>query len=597
MASLQLRTKLLVSLLLISSSLTCATLWIVHDTIRTEVRKRLFDDLSNSVETFKNVQRQREVMLARSAGLISDLPSVRALMTTHDAATIQDASQGIWQLAGSDLFVLADRAGRVVALHSTVPGFSRTLAEEQLGRHFPQEEIGTWWSGGGHLYEVFIQPIYFGAATEDRVLGILAIGYDIDEPLAREVSRIASSQVAVHSGNTILVSTLSPSQEKELGAHFSAAGATAGPAEVVLGGEHFLATTLALDRNADGSAQLTVLKSYDQAAAFLYRLNRLLLALGVAAVFCGSLLVYLISRTFTRPLEDLAAGVKALERGDFVFPLRPSGDDEVAVVTNAFAGMRRNLQVTQQKLLQSERLATIGLMASSISHDLRHPLTAILANSEFLSEARLNGNEREDLYQEIRAAVHRMNDLIESLLEFSRGRESLQITDGRIEDTLMRAVHAIEARPEFQSVTVKVTGKAGEIWGDHKRLERVFYNVLLNACEASPANSTVQVLLEKNERELRIVITDSGTGIADEIRGRLFEPFVSHGKENGTGLGLTIAEKIAQDHGGSLRVVSSSSSGTSFELRLPLSHPRLSNSIAQRPSSYAAPSSRQDAES
>lgn len=593
MASLQLRTKLLVSLLLISSSLTCATLWIVHETIRAEVRKRILDDLNNSVATFQNVQRQREVMLGRSAGLISDLPSVRALMTTHDAATIQDASQGIWQLAGSDLFVLADRTGRVVALHSTVPGISRASTEEQLGKHFPQDEISTWWAVGGHLYEVFIQPIYFGAATEDRVLGLLAIGYDIDEPLAREVSRIASSQVAIHSGNTILVSTLSPSQEKELAAHFSSAGATAGT-DAVLGGERFLATTLALDRNANGSVQLTVLKSYDQAAAYLYRLNRLLLALGVAAVFCGSLLVYLISRTFTRPLADLAAGVKALEHGDFVFPLRPSGQDEVAMVTKAFAGMRRSLQLTQQKLLQSERLATIGLMASSISHDLRHPLTAILANSEFLSEAHLKDKEREDLYQEIRAAVHRMNDLIESLLEFSRGRESLQLTDGRIEDTLMRAAHAIEARPEFQTVTVKVTGEAGEACVDHRRMERVFYNLLLNACEASPANATVQVLLEKNNREQRIVIADSGPGIADAIRGRLFEPFVSHGKENGTGLGLTIAEKIAQDHGGSLRVVSSSSSGTSFELLLPFVQPQLSKSSAHRPSNYMAPSSRQD---
>jgi signal transduction histidine kinase len=593
MASLQLRTKLLVSLLLISSSLTCATLWIVHETIRAEVRKRILDDLNNSVATFQNVQRQREVMLGRSAGLISDLPSVRALMTTHDAATIQDASQGIWQLAGSDLFVLADRTGRVVALHSTVPGISRASTEEQLGKHFPQDEISTWWAVGGHLYEVFIQPIYFGAATEDRVLGLLAIGYDIDEPLAREVSRIASSQVAIHSGNTILVSTLSPSQEKELAAHFSSAGATAGT-DAVLGGERFLATTLALDRNANGSVQLTVLKSYDQAAAYLYRLNRLLLALGVAAVFCGSLLVYLISRTFTRPLADLAAGVKALEHGDFVFPLRPSGQDEVAMVTKAFAGMRRSLQLTQQKLLQSERLATIGLMASSISHDLRHPLTAILANSEFLSEAHLKDKEREDLYQEIRAAVHRMNDLIESLLEFSRGRESLQLTDGRIEDTLMRAANAIEARPEFQTVTVKVTGEAGEACVDHRRLERVFYNLLLNACEASPANATVQVLLEKNNREQRIVIADSGPGIADAIRGRLFEPFVSHGKENGTGLGLTIAEKIAQDHGGSLRVVSSSSSGTSFELLLPFVQPQLSKSSAHRPSNYMAPSSRQD---
>jgi len=566
----RLRTKLLFSLLLILVSLTGATLFIVRRTVRSQVRKEIFDDLHSSVDTFQKVQRQRELLLTRSVKLVSDLPSLRALMTTHDAATIQDASRGIWQLAGSDLFVLSDRSGEVVALHASAPGVSRAQTEQQMRLQPPPDDVPIWWFVGGHLYEVFSQPIYFGSVAEHRLLGVLALGYEVDDRLIGEVSRIASSQVAIGYDKKVILSTLSPTQAKDLSAFVNHRDSLAGaPADVILGGEEYLATSLSLDAAQPSLVQITVLQSYDQAAAFLQRLNRLLLGLGITAVFCGAVLMYFISRTFTRPLENLAAGVRALEEGDFAFPLDNSGNDEVSVVTGAFQRMRRNLRLTQNRLLESERLATIGLMASSISHDLRHPLTAILANAEFLCEDRLNGGRREDLYQEIRGGVHRMNDLIDSLLEFSRGRESLQVTTGRLDDTLRDAVHAVQALPQFQHVNIEVTGEAGDAAFDHRRLERVFYNLLLNACEASPRDGSVKVQIESGDSEFRITAADHGPGIAKEIRDRLFQPFISYGKENGTGLGLTIAQKITQDHGGDIKVVSSSSQGTTFELTLP----------------------------
>ena len=142
----------------------------------------------------------------------------------------------------------------------------------------------------------------------------------------------------------------------------------------------------------------------------------------------GSGLVFFISHTFTRPLGNLVAGVRALEKGDFTYALDARGGDEVAELTGAFDRMRNSLLKTQQELLEAERLATIGSMASSISHDLRHSLAAIVANAEFLCESRLSPDQREELYQEIRVAVNQMTDLIESLLEFSRTRESLRPT-------------------------------------------------------------------------------------------------------------------------------------------------------------------------
>src|SRR5438270_13270304 len=123
MLKLRMRTKFLLSMLLISAGLTCTSFLLVRHSVTKQVKKGIFSDLHNSVSTYQNFQRERELTLTHSAELLADLPILRALMTTQDEATIQDASNDVWRLAGSDLFVLADRNGHVVALHTTSPGF------------------------------------------------------------------------------------------------------------------------------------------------------------------------------------------------------------------------------------------------------------------------------------------------------------------------------------------------------------------------------------------------------------------------------------------------------------------------------------------
>src|SRR5215467_9673893 len=132
MIKLRLRTRFLLSLLVVSSSITLATLWMVGRSVRVQVHRQIADDLHNSVAVFADFQRQREIGLASSAELLANLPSLKALMTTRDAATIQDASADIWRLAPSDLFVLADPIGRVMAIHTSLPGMTRTSAQELI---------------------------------------------------------------------------------------------------------------------------------------------------------------------------------------------------------------------------------------------------------------------------------------------------------------------------------------------------------------------------------------------------------------------------------------------------------------------------------
>jgi len=571
MGGLRLRTKFLISMVAVSTALTLTTLLVVRHSIQQQVRLEIQRDLQNSVVAFRNFQQQREATLERSAALLANLPNVRALMTTRDAATIQDASQNFWQLAGSDLLLLADSSGKVMALQAGSARINLRQAQEFFPQVVKREDSRHWWYVEGHLYEVFLQDIYFGPASEQRILGYLVLGYEIDDRVARDISQVAASGVAFRYGDAIVCSTLNPTQEAELARAVPTGVSRSGTDQVRLGGERFLTTSVDLSSPDAPALRLWVLKSFDQATAFLRSLNELLLALGLAAVLGGSLAVFFISHTFTRPLSHLVAGVRALEQGDYAYPLPVRGGDEVAEVTGAFDRMRTSLQKTQRQLLDAEQLATIGRMASSISHDLRHSLAAVMANAEFLCESHLTPAQREDLYAEIRVAVNQMTDLIESLLEFSRTRESLRLSYGDARNAVEHAIQSLKAHPEFQRIRIRVSSEGNtEGWFDFKKLERALVNLLLNACEVVvPDAGKIEVDLRKNGESLEVRISDNGPGIAQVVRDRLFEPFVSYGKENGTGMGLTVVQKILQDHGGDVVVEQTSPRGTTFKVSLP----------------------------
>ncbi|MGB2606219.1 MAG: ATP-binding protein [Candidatus Sulfotelmatobacter sp.] len=573
----RLRTRFLLSMVLITAGLTAMSLLVVRHSVQNQVRAEIVQDLRNSVTTFQNFQHDREVMLTHSAELVAYLPITRAIMTAPDPATIQDASKDVWPLTGSDLLVLVDRNGRVVGLHTKSAGFTPEAAQKDFARSLTEEGSSHWWFGSHHLYQTFMQPIYFGSKTEGPLLGFLIIGYEIDDRLAREVSKISASQMAFSYGDEIVATTLTPLQAQDPGVRaFATESSQTGPRDVELSKENFVATSLDLSGQQPTPIRLTVLGSYDQAAKFLGNLNRLLLLLGLTAVLVGSGLVFLISYTFTRPLASLVEGVRALEHGDFHHPLDPRGSDEVAELTSAFDRMRASLLKTQQALLESEQLATIGRMASSISHDLRHALAAVVANSEFLCDGRLTSAQREELYQEVRSGVNQMTDLIDSLLEFARTRESLNPTYASVVESVQRAMQSVRLHPRHQGTLIEVNSNGqSTAWFDPRKLERALYNLLLNACEAAPSNEgRVEVTIRRTPASIVIDVSDNGPGIAEPIRDKLFHPFVSFGKANGTGLGLTVVQKIVQDHGGTVMMERTRDGRTVFRMMIPGSAPQ-----------------------
>lgn len=572
MISVTLRTKFLLALIAISALITTAVLLVVRERVAIRAREELVAALDTSIVSFDRLQRQREFTLERSAALLAALPTLKALMTSDHPDTIQDASETFWRLAGSQVFVLTDREGTISAFHTRTPEFPRAAAQAALRRYLTGGNAQDWWFGGGHLFEVFLQPVSLGDAATGYPIGLLAVGYEINQAVATDISGVASGDVAFAYDHQLVVHTVRPDDVGDLARLVAAAEIPPGVArETPLGAEQFLARTVSLARGTQAPVTLTVLKSLAGTSAFLQNLNRWILTIGVAGIAVGSLLVFLVSTTFTRPLGRLVAGVKALERGDFEYPLDGRGGDEVSTLTRAFDQMRRQQQITQRQLLDAERLATIGRVANTISHDLRHPLTAIQAYAEFLAERDLSEAKRQDYFQEIRLAVEHMTDELNGLLGFSQARQPLHRVDGRLSEVIDRAIRTVKSAPEFEHVSITGSVLSDDLVSyDPGKLERAVVNLVLNAAEAvSPTSGRVEVSGRVGAEAAEIRVTDDGPGMPDEVVARLFEPFVTHGKARGTGLGLSVVQNLAHRHGGTVAIERTGAGGTTFLLRFP----------------------------
>ena len=234
-----------------------------------------------------------------------------------------------------------------------------------------------------------------------------------------------------------------------------------------------------------------------------------------------------------------------------------------------------DLRSIQRSFSIREPFSAVSRMVALICHDLRLPLTAILANAEFLTQSDISENERAEFYQEIRWSIDRMNDLISSLSEYSKGPDTLRLAVRNIVDTVDRAVRMTGVRQEFRRITIEHRHKGLAVgWFDSHRLERVVGNLVLNACEAVSADSgQIVITTTGNRASLQVGVWDNGPGIPPMIQDSVFQPFVSYGKVEGSGLGLAIAKKIVEDHGGEIYIDGSCETGALFRINIPFAIP------------------------
>jgi signal transduction histidine kinase len=573
MARLRLQSQLLISTLLIISALTGAILLIVRQTVRSQIAEQVRDSTAASLHEFESVQQQLQNQLSRTAALLAELPTLKALMTTRHAPTIQDGSMPFWKLAGSDLFLLADMRGKVMGLHVTRAGLDARGAGDHLAASLKEGEDSSWWYAGGRLYWVFLRPITAGVGNNEKQLGLVVIGYEVDSTIAEQLALVADSKIVLAATGKVIASTFATSEERELQHRIIAKefDPDSSSSELDLGGEEYRVASVVLHDGPPSPVQCYVFVPLKRPIDFIKRLNRTILVSGISAVFFALLLLRFVSGTITRPLDNLVAGVRALAAGDYTYSITPRGSSEVAELGESFSKMRGELLAFQRKQIETERVAALGRAANSISHDLRHHLAALVANAEFLYEAEKLKLDRDEIYGEIRAASEQITELLNSLRDLADERRTISPVPASIDHTIRRAIDAVQGRPELRnrSILMNTTGDMAGVF-DPKKLERAFFNLTMNACEATAERKgRIAIDISSAADSFEIRVSDNGSGIPASIRNTLFDPFVSSGKSNGTGLGLAIVSKVIHDHGGVVSVARTSETGTVFLIKLP----------------------------
>jgi K+-sensing histidine kinase KdpD len=224
-----------------------------------------------------------------------------------------------------------------------------------------------------------------------------------------------------------------------------------------------------------------------------------------------------------------------------------------------------------REMVQSERLSTVGRMASTIIHDIKNPMGTLRMYAQVIKK-KTGNTEASQLADEIIRQVDRFVNMTQEILDFSRGVSEIHAEEIAITELMEGALGFIEKDLAKRNVSVTRTFTfQGNASLDVEKMVRVFYNLASNAADAMPEGGMLTVTTREMDHRLVIEFTDSGQGMPPEIRARVFEPFFTHGKKHGTGLGMAIVKKIMDDHRGNVEIDSEIGKGTTIRLLFPLS--------------------------
>ncbi|HBY60430.1 MAG TPA: hypothetical protein DEH78_11445 [Solibacterales bacterium] len=229
-----------------------------------------------------------------------------------------------------------------------------------------------------------------------------------------------------------------------------------------------------------------------------------------------------------------------------------------------------DLRAAEEAVRRSDRLAALGQLTAGLAHELRNPLGTIKASAEMLGKSLPHDEVSRELVGFISSEVDRTNSLITRFLQFARPL-SLALKPCDLHEIIDAAVEQVKRHQPPLPVAIykNYSPEVRPVPADRELMERVIYNLALNACQASPPESTVTIKTRALDRGVEIAVIDRGSGIDDKHREFIFNPFFTT-KPDGVGLGLAIVAKIVDEHGGRVSVESESGKGSIFRVLLHL---------------------------
>lgn len=304
-----------------------------------------------------------------------------------------------------------------------------------------------------------------------------------------------------------------------------------------------------------------------------------LLVAGVGAVaICGALLVVL-TYTVQRPMVELQQKISQLGSGDLKVSVSfAQRNDEIGDLGRNFNHMVEQLRESREEIerlhrtqmSRAEHLATLGELATGLAHEIRNPLAGIAGVIEIVSRDLPATSPARSVVKDVRQEIARINQIVTDLLQTARphppkvGRSDLNTT---VEHAVMLGRQ--QALTKSIEITLQKDPSLPEIEHDSDQIHQVLLNLLLNALQAIDHNGKVSVVVKARGNVAAIEVTDDGRGIPPEQLPHIFRPFFTT-KGDGTGLGLSLARRIVEDHQGRIDVASTMGKGTTFTVVLPL---------------------------
>jgi len=370
-------------------------------------------------------------------------------------------------------------------------------------------------------------------------------------------------------------------QISALANQLNALGVELGAAAVAVDGKarsdfesHFATMTHSLNRMRrplrGESGQIAQRLSDDEETAL-----SMAIVLGAAGLAVAGAALLFTLRTL-KPLGMLRAHARQLGGGDYGQRMGVTSQDEIGDLAREFDAMAAAIQEREQRLIRSERLATVGRMAAQIAHEVRNPLSSIGLNAELLGDELVDrGDEPRKLIASIISEVDRLTEITETYLRFARlprpklERESL----GDIVTSVIAMARG-ELAHDHVALSVDVAAGLPDVAADEAQLRQALINLVRNAREAmsmSTPDSGKRLEISVREQppgQIALRVSDSGPGIGGADISKIFDPFFST-KARGTGLGLALVHQIVVDHGGRIEVASPPGSGATFTLTFP----------------------------
>jgi signal transduction histidine kinase len=304
----------------------------------------------------------------------------------------------------------------------------------------------------------------------------------------------------------------------------------------------------------------------------------LVVAAAGAVIICAVVLLA-VAFVVREPLQELEKKIAAVRSGDLEVELDfADRNDQIGDLGKAFNEMVRELRESREEIQRlhktqmsrAEHLATLGELAAGLAHEIRNPLAGIAGVIEIIGRDLPENSNVRGILKEVRAEVQHINRIVTDLLETARPKPpQFRMADlnGTAEHSVMFARQQITAKP------IKIELVRDEnlpaLMHDTGQIHQVLLNLLLNAAQAIPDKGEVRVTIGRDDPYATIMVEDSGVGIAPEHLANIFRPFFTT-KGHGTGLGLSLAKRIVEDHGGRIEVTSEVGKGSTFVVKLPL---------------------------